>query len=43
MSKKRYWRNLEELENTPEFQAALAREFPEDESTGEGRFSHVVR
>ena len=32
MSKKRYWRNLEELENTPEFQAALAREFPEDET-----------
>ena len=24
-----YWRSLGELENTPEFQAALAREFPE--------------
>jgi len=35
MSKKRYWRSLEELENTPEFQAALAREFPDDDGDGE--------
>ena len=27
---KRYWRSLEELENTPAFQEALLKEFPEE-------------
>ena len=27
---KRYWRSLDELANTPDFQKALTREFPED-------------
>lgn len=33
MSKKQYWRNLAELENTPEFQEQLSREFFDQDVT----------
>ena len=35
---KRYWRSIDELAGTPEFEAALSEEFPQQARSGSIRF-----